>query len=89
MFVICRYIFTLKTSDEALKYGDTNSHHPDLEDGARPPNLDRKPIRPTTQSYVDMDDTAHRQQAVAQCTSAEPRDGKISSLIIDQLDSWQ
>jgi hypothetical protein len=76
--VICKHMFTWTTPKEALKYDGTEfSHHPDLVDGGRLPNLDRKPSKPMSKPYVDCDDSAHGQAAVAQFKSDDLRQSDL------------
>ncbi len=76
--VIFKHMFTWTTPKEALKYDGTEfSHHPDLVDGGRLPNLDSKPSKPMSKPYVDGDDTAHGQAAVAQFKSDDLRQSDL------------
>lgn len=60
IMVILKHMVTWTTPKEALKYDGTEfSHRPDLVDGGRLPDLDRKPSKAMTKPYVDLDDTAH------------------------------
>ena len=69
---ICKHMFTWTTPTEGLKYDGTElSHKPDLVDGGRIPQMDRKPSKP----YVSADDTAHGGSAVASFKADELRDG--------------
>ena len=44
--VICKHMLTWTSPSEALKYdGAEHSHKPDLVDGGRLPDLDRKPSK--------------------------------------------
>ena len=44
--VICKHMLTWTSPNEALKYdGTEHSHKPDLVDGGRLPDLDRKPSK--------------------------------------------
>lgn len=48
-----------------------------MVDGGRLPNLDRKPSKPMSKPYVDCDDSAHGQAAVAQFKSDDLRQSDL------------
>lgn len=75
LIVICKHMFTWTTPSEGLKYDGTEfSHKPDLVDGGRLPAMDRKPSKPLAKPYVEADDTAHGQGAVAEFKADQLRD---------------
>lgn len=76
LMAICKHMFTWTSPNEGLKYDGTEfSHKPDLVDGGRLPNMDRKPSKPLAKDYINADDTAHGQDAVAEFKADELRGG--------------
>lgn len=75
LIAMCKHMFTWTPVKEPLKYDGTEfSHHPELVDGKLPDGrlpLDHKPSKPMTGAFVDADDTAHGQQAVAALKAEE------------------
>lgn len=69
LIAMCKHVVTWTPVSEPLKYDGTEfSYQPELVDGKLPNGrlpLDRKPSKPMTNAYVDVDDTAHGATAVA------------------------